>query len=206
MNPLRTSPHATALALLVSTIAGCSSGSSLTDAPPSSHEAGVATPDATPPTPDAKATSRDATPSSIDGSGPTPDALATELDANTAVPDATTPPPPDSSVTTLEDARPPRFPEAGAAVEACQSCLSSTCGADVTECLDDPSCEAAINCTITSGCLAIDAGGIEACVDSCIKSQGLTPHETAELVQEITTLSTCAKPCITKCGGSDAGH
>jgi hypothetical protein len=126
--------------------------------------------------------------------------------------DASAAPHPDSAVATVKDAAATKdayammFPDAGAAVMACESCLSSTCGTDVIECLDDPSCESAITCTITSGCIALDAGGIEGCVNSCIKSEGLTPHETAQLVQELTTLSTCATPCLSKCGASDAGN
>ncbi len=98
------------------------------------------------------------------------------------------------------------FPDASGPVAACESCLDSTCGADAQKCEADPSCTAAINCAISTGCLAPgDAGGVEACVDACIKGEGLTPHEQAAVVQEIAALATCATPCASSCAFKDGG-
>ena len=47
--------------------------------------------------------------------------------------------------------------------------------------------------------------GIDACVEGCIGKEGLTPHETADVVAEIAAIAECAGPCVSKCHVGNAG-
>ena len=203
MSFLRTSPASVSVCCSLSlsfALAACSSGGSFAvdDAGSKGAPHAEAGPDgahdgATSPL-DAKVAPREASTVAADAKGATPDAVAPDAPTKTS-----------KDAASVFDGHVLAFPDAGAAIKACESCLQSTCGADVNECLNDPSCEEAITCTITSGCLAVDAGGVEACVNSCIKSEGLSHQQTAQLVQEITMLSTCASSCTTTCAVADAG-
>jgi hypothetical protein len=111
--------------------------------------------------------------------------------------------PSDAGTDAAVDAHRPTFPDATAAIEACETCLTTTCGADVTECLNDPTCKEVITCAVSSGCLAADGGSVEGCVDTCISGAGITGSAKINLIKEITALSQCASPCVSKCGAMD---
>jgi hypothetical protein len=89
-------------------------------------------------------------------------------------------------------------------VQACTTCLSTSCSSQVDVCQADPNCARALSCVVSDGCFTF-AGGSDSfasCVNGCVATEQLTLAQTVAVLNEVGALSSCTQDCVDVCGGN----